>query len=118
MIRFAVGSNLRASLRGDGRRWRTSHFPGNFYLLNLGLNLGLRNETTRATIPLVRAKKTDSKIRGTPAPNKVRGIRLLPSTSDYETFVETTATAMGKTVNHTSSRKPNRRLLSLLNLGV
>jgi len=43
-------------------------------------------------------------------------IRLRPSTSSYETFVKTTALAMGKTVTSESAPKPNTRLLSLLNL--
>jgi hypothetical protein len=47
----------------------------------------------------------------------VRMIRLLPSRSDYECFVNTTALAMGRTVSPASRHKPNTRLLSLLNLG-
>ncbi len=47
----------------------------------------------------------------------VRVIRLLPSSSDYECFVNTTALAMGRTVTPASRHKPNTRLLSLLNLG-
>ena len=46
-----------------------------------------------------------------------RPIRLKPSTSDYETFALTTADAMGKTATSASVRKPNKRLLSLVNLG-
>jgi hypothetical protein len=54
---------------------------------------------------------------GTPAPAKVRAIRLRPSSSDYETFAMTTALAMGKNASTASKRRPNTRLLSLLNLG-
>ncbi len=56
----------------------------------------------------------------TPASAKVRvfqEIRLQPSTSDYETFAKTTALAMGRTATCTSKPKPNKRLLSLVNLG-
>jgi hypothetical protein len=68
----------------------------------------------------VNAKKKVAENQVTPAPAKVRvlrAIRLRPSTSDYETFAKTTALAMGKTAGCASSPKPNKRLLSLLNLG-
>lgn len=66
------------------------------------------------------AKKKAIEAPVTPAPAKVRvlrPIRLLPSTSDYETFAKTTALAMGKTVRDASTHKPNTQLLSLVNLG-
>jgi hypothetical protein len=66
---------------------------------------------------IVNAKKNAIPAHGTPAPAKVRAIRLRPSSSDYETFAMTTALAMGKTASTASTRKPNTRLLSLLNLG-
>jgi hypothetical protein len=44
-------------------------------------------------------------------------ICLRPFKSDYETFAKTTALAMGKTERNASMPKPNKRLLSLLNLG-
>jgi len=47
----------------------------------------------------------------------IRGIRLKPSSSDYETFAKTTALAMGKAVPTGSALRPNMQLLSLLNLG-
>jgi len=43
-------------------------------------------------------------------------IRLKPSTSDYATFVKTTANAMGKSDPPLSAYKPNKYLLSLANL--
>ncbi|MEO8615745.1 MAG: hypothetical protein ABI600_11440 [Luteolibacter sp.] len=46
-----------------------------------------------------------------------RHIRLRPSSSDYETFARTTALAMGKAEPTGYALKPNRLLLSLLNLG-
>ena len=48
---------------------------------------------------------------------RVGMIRLRPSRSDYASFVTTTALAMGRTASSASGRKPNKRLLSLLNLG-
>jgi hypothetical protein len=68
----------------------------------------------------VKAKKEAIVHPVTPAPAKVRvfqEIRLQPSTSDYETFAKTTALAMGRTAGNASSPKPNKRLLSLVNLG-
>lgn len=69
---------------------------------------------------IVNAKKKAIVHPVTPAPAKVRvfqEIRLQPSTSDYETFAKTTALAMGRTGIYASKPKPNRRLLSLVNLG-
>lgn len=43
-------------------------------------------------------------------------IRLKPSTSDYATFAKTTANAMGRSEPDASALKPNKRLLSLVNL--
>jgi hypothetical protein len=65
---------------------------------------------------IVKGKKAVG-ISVTPAPAKARAIRLRPSTSDYETFAKTTALAMGRTAMPASTPKPNKRLLSLLNLG-
>ena len=56
----------------------------------------------------------------TSAPAKARvfqAICLRPSKSDYATFAKTTALAMGRTERNASTPKPNKRLLSLLNLG-
>lgn len=69
---------------------------------------------------IVNAKKKAVRDPVTPAPPQVRAfqeIRLRPSKSDYETFAKTTALAMGRTARAASTRKPNTRLLSLLNLG-
>ena len=44
-------------------------------------------------------------------------IRLRPSSSDYATFARTTARVLGKSVPSKSELKPNKLLLSLLNLG-
>jgi len=52
-----------------------------------------------------------------PAATVFRTIRLQPSSSDYVTFAKTTANAMGKGEPNASMLKPNKRLLSLLNLG-
>ena len=52
-----------------------------------------------------------------PAAKVFQRIRLLPSSSDYATFAKTTANAMGRTEPTASTLKPNKRLLSLLNLG-
>ena len=46
-----------------------------------------------------------------------RTIRLQPSSSDYATFARTTANAMGQAEPSASKLRPNKRLLSLLNLG-
>lgn len=70
---------------------------------------------------LVSAKKKSGNVLIKLSPggsSAVRPIRLKPSTSDYSTFVKTTALAMGRTATTASTPKPNRRLLSLLNLGV
>jgi hypothetical protein len=74
----------------------------------------------RHSLRIVNAKKKAVKISARPAPAEARAfraIRLQPSTSDYETFVVTTALAMGRTVTPASTPKPNTRLLSLVNLG-
>jgi len=71
----------------------------------------------RHSARIVNAKKKAKLAQETPAPGKVRAIRLRPSSSDYETFAMTTALAMGKTAGTVSKRRPNTRLLSLLNLG-
>ena len=52
-----------------------------------------------------------------PAAKVFQRIRLLPSSSDYATFAKTTANAMGRAEPSASRLKPNKRLLSLLNLG-
>lgn len=51
-----------------------------------------------------------------PVVSAVRPIRLKPSSSDYVTFVRTTAKAMGKTEPTASDLKPNPRVLWLANL--
>ncbi len=69
---------------------------------------------------IVNRKKNEAGIAETTVPAKARmsgAIRLRPSKSDYETFVVTTARAMGRTASAASAHKPNTRLLSLLNLG-
>lgn len=69
---------------------------------------------------IVSSKKNREKVASPTTTEKsggVRVIRLLPSRSDYECFVNTTALAMGRTVTPASMHKPNTRLLSLLNLG-
>jgi hypothetical protein len=69
---------------------------------------------------IVNAKKKAIVQPVTPAPAKVRvsqEIRLQPSTSDYETFAKTTALAMGRSAACASKPKPNKCLLSLVNLG-
>ncbi|MBK1881477.1 hypothetical protein JIN85_03560 [Luteolibacter pohnpeiensis] len=45
-----------------------------------------------------------------------KGIYLKPSSTDYATFARTTALAMGKSEPTGSALKPNKLLLSLLNL--
>ena len=70
--------------------------------------------------PIVDAKKKAVGNPVTSAPAKARGFQaicLRPSRSDYATFAKTTALAMGRTVRNASTPKPNKRLLSLLNLG-
>jgi hypothetical protein len=62
-----------------------------------------------ATKNLARPAKANSQV--------LQPIRLRPSSSDYVTFARTTAIAMGKSVTNASTPKPNKRLLSLLNLG-
>lgn len=65
------------------------------------------------------AKKKNQTKPPTAGPDKVRagqGIRLKPSISDYATFVETTANAMGRNVPPASEAKANKRLLWLVNL--
>jgi hypothetical protein len=74
----------------------------------------------RHGVHIVNARKKAVESPVTSAPAKVRAfrtIRLRPSRSDYETFAKTTALATGKTARAASTPKPNRRLLSLLNLG-
>jgi hypothetical protein len=71
-------------------------------------------------LPIVNAKKktaADPWKPARPAAKVFRTIRLQPSPSDYATFAKTTANAMGKTEPNASMLKPNKRLLSLLNLG-
>lgn len=70
-------------------------------------------------LPILSSKKNREKVTSptsTENSGGVRVIRLLPSRSDYECFVNTTALAMGRTVTPASRHKPNTRLLSLLNL--
>jgi hypothetical protein len=84
---------------------------------------GVANWETLGIIPPVEAKKKQVKRQREPAPapaaaRVAREIRLQPSTSDYETFVRTTAKAMGKAECQGARPKPSAQLLSLLNLGV
>jgi hypothetical protein len=46
-----------------------------------------------------------------------RPIRLKPSRTDYRTYLITKALTMGQPVPKESTDKPNKRYLSLLNLG-
>ncbi|MFN0076744.1 MAG: hypothetical protein ACKVY0_09735 [Prosthecobacter sp.] len=45
-----------------------------------------------------------------------KAIRLKPSTTDYATFAATTAKALGMTAPTVPRTKPNKRVLSLMNL--
>jgi hypothetical protein len=58
----------------------------------------------------VSSEKKQIPIHGTKA------IRLKPSTTDYATFAATTAKALGVTAPAVPRTKPNRRVLSLMNL--
>jgi len=49
------------------------------------------------------------------AASEIQPIRLVPSSSDYATFVKTTIDAMGLTGERASKSKPSVRMLSLLN---
>jgi hypothetical protein len=65
----------------------------------------------------VSPKKNTSPPATAATPTKeLKPIRLRPSSSDYATFVRTTADAMGLTGPVASKTKPNRLLLSLANL--
>lgn len=46
-----------------------------------------------------------------------KAIRLKPSVTDYATYVATTSKVLGTTGPAALKTKPNRRLLSLANLG-
>ncbi|RYZ84705.1 MAG: hypothetical protein EOP06_17600 [Proteobacteria bacterium] len=68
--------------------------------------------------PVVSAKKkSDQQSPSGQKVDKRTAIRLIPSRSDYDTFVRTTAIAMDRPVRTGSQIKLNTRLLSLLNLG-
>ena len=67
--------------------------------------------------PILSAKKKSTRMTSPLPRERWEVIRLCPSPSDYETFVKTTAIAMGRSVGIGSTVRPNMRLLSLLNLG-
>lgn len=61
------------------------------------------------TPPIVNPKKNS------PQPI-TKAIRLKPSVTDYATFVATTSKVLGTTGPASRKTKPNKRLLSLMNL--
>lgn len=61
------------------------------------------------TPPVVTPKKNS------PQP-ATKAIRLKPSVTDYATFVATTSKVLGTTGPAAQKTKPNKRLLSLMNL--
>ena len=69
------------------------------------------------TPPIVDAKKKTLQATSALPHEEPKAIRLKPSVTDYATFVATTSKVLGTTGPASRKTRPNKRLLSLANLG-